>query len=259
VIAEILGLPRTDCEKFVDWTIELFIAAAADNSPRRSQVTDELVGYLARHVGRQRTQDMDSLITTIRQAKIDGRPLSQSEQLGLILSLVTAGHATTVGSIGTMLYYLAAVSGLRERLIDQPELTLSMVAESLRIESPVIALGRVVQEPATLAGKTLCEGERLLMVFNAANRDPAVFDQPTEFVCPRGYNPHLAFGYGIHRCLGEHLALLEMRVVAEEVLRIIPDYRLIDGYHPQWIPGRIVRSLATLPVTFGSSPLGQIG
>jgi cytochrome P450 len=77
-----------------------------------------------------------------------------------------------------------------------------------------------------------------------------VFDRPEEFVCPRSSNPHVAFGSGVHRCLGRHLALLEMRVVAEELLAMAPRYRIADGYRPGWTSGPVVRGLATLPVTF---------
>ena len=89
-----------------------------------------------------------------------------------------------------------------------------------------------------------------MYVMSAANRDPAVFDQPDDFVCPRDHNPHLTFGFGIHRCPGEPLALLEMRIVAEEVLRMIPAYRVAQDYQPRWIAGTMFRGLTALPVTF---------
>jgi cytochrome P450 len=83
---------------------------------------------------------------------------------------------------------------------------------------------------------------------SAANHDPAVFEEPTEFRCERERNPRLAFGYGVHRCVGEHLALLEMRIVAEEVLSLLPDYRFADGFRPQWSGGRMTRGIESLPV-----------
>ena len=162
--------------------------------------------------------------------------------------LVMAGHETTINGIGTMLYYLATVDGLRRQLIERPQLIPTMIDECLRIDSPVIAIARTVRGDTTLAGQALPDGDRVMFVLNSANRDPAVFDRPDEFICPRDEGSHLAFGLGVHRCLGEHLALLEMRVVAEEILRLAPDYRLVDGFLPQWVPGRMMRGLASLPV-----------
>jgi cytochrome P450 len=118
------------------------------------------------------------------------------------------------------------------------------------MEAPVVAVTRTVRGGAELAGQPLEDGERTLLMLNSANHDPAVFDRPEEFVCPRDRNPHVAFGSGIHRCIGEHLALLEMRIVAEELLAMAPEYRIADGYRPDWRSGPVTRGLTTLPVTF---------
>ena len=160
----------------------------------------------------------------------------------MLQMLVMAGHETTVNGIGTMLYRLATVDGLRRRLVELPRLIPRMIDECLRIDSPVIAIARTVQGDAALAGQDLLDGDRVVFVLSSANRDPAV--------CPRREGSQLAFGLGVHRCLGEQLALLEMRIVAEEILRLAPDYRLADGFAPQWIPGRMMRGLASLPVSF---------
>lgn len=123
-----------------------------------------------------------------------------------------------------------------------------MIEESLRLEAPAIAMSRVARHDAVLAGQPIGAGERVALVISSANRDPMVFDRPDEFLCRREDNPHVSFGYGIHRCIGDHLARLEMRVVAEEVLRLMPNYRLADGFQPQWLEGRITRGLASLQV-----------
>jgi cytochrome P450 len=152
--------------------------------------------------------------------------------------LIIAGHETTVHGLSAMLYFLATVDGLRARLVAEPSLIPRMVDECLRIESPVVGIARTARP----------DGRRMLAVLNAANHDPAVFERPAEFDCARDRNPHLAFGYGVHRCVGEHLALLEMRVVAEEVLSLLPDYRFAEGFRPQWSGGKMTRGIESLPV-----------
>lgn len=168
----------------------------------------------------------------------------------MISLLIMAGHETTVHGIGAMIYYMATVDGLKERLIADPALIPSMVDESLRMDAPIVSLARTVRGDAELAGQKLEDGDRVLVVFGSANHDPAVFDRPEEFVCPRDRNPHVTFGSGVHRCLGEHLALLEMRIVAEELLAMAPQFRLADGFQPEWTCAPVVRGLTTLPVVF---------
>ena len=249
-IAMILGLPPEDGELFVSFTTRIFVAVAAGDHEAGRSANQEFRSYLAGQVERLRDAGQDCLINEITGGRVDGKPLPLPEQLAMLQMLVMAGHETTVNGIGTMLYRLATVDGLRRRLVEGPGLIPRMIDECLRIDSPVIAIARTVQGEAELAGQDLLDGDRVVFVLSSANRDPAVFDRPDEFVCPRREGPQVAFGLGVHRCLGEHLALLEMRIVAEEILRLAPDYRLADGFAPQWIPGRMMRGLAGLPVNF---------
>jgi cytochrome P450 len=98
-----------------------------------------------------------------------------------------------------------------------------------------------------IAGQAISAAGRIALVISSANRDPAVFGHPDEFICPRQDNPHLSFGHGVHRCAGEHLAKLQMKIVAEEVLRLMPGYRLADGYQADWQVHGMMRGLASLP------------
>lgn len=247
-IAMILGLPPEDGERFVEWLARLFATAARGDVAENERVTREFKAYVGARL--DEPHDDEALLATIARGEIDGRPLTREEQIGMVVLLVVAGHETTVHGIGTMLYHLAAVEGLRDKVTDDPSLIPAMIGESLRMEAPVLCMGRTVRGGADLAGHRLEDGDRVLMVFNAANHDPAAFDRPEEFVCPRDRNPHVAFGFGIHRCVGEHLALLEMRIVAEEILAMAPGYRLPDGFRPEWVGGRMVRGLTALPAAF---------
>lgn len=237
-IAVILGMPPEDGSLFLGWVDRLFLAARTGERDDGDLALLEFQGYIADQLERQRAAGADTVALAIADGTVDGRPLTPQEQIGMFVFLIIAGHETTVHGLSAMLYFLATVDGLRARVAEEPALIPRMVEECLRIESPVVGIART----------KLPDGRRVLAVLNAANHDPAVFDRPAEFSCERDRNPHLAFGYGVHRCVGEHLALLEMRVVAEEVLSLLPDYRFAPGFRPQWSGGKMTRGIESLPV-----------
>jgi cytochrome P450 len=237
-IALILGMPPEDGSRFLGWVDRLFVAARTGDREDGDLALREFQDYIADQLSRQRSAGADTVTMAIADGTVDGRPLSDQEQVGMFVFLIIAGHETTVHGLSAMLYFLATVDGLRERVLAEPGLIARMIEECLRIESPVVGVART----------SLPNGRRLLAVLSAANHDPAVFERPTEFSCERDRNPHLAFGYGVHRCVGEHLALLEMRIVAEEVLNLIPDYRFPDDFRPQWSGGKLTRGIESLPV-----------
>lgn len=237
-IALILGMPPEDGSLFLGWVDRLFLAARTGEREDGDLALLEFQNYIADQLSRQRAAGADTVALAIADGTVDGRPLTPQEQIGMFVFLIIAGHETTVHGLSSMLYFLATVDGLRARVAEEPALIPRMVEECLRIESPVVGIART----------KLPDGRRVLAVLNAANHDPAVFDRPAEFSCGRDRNPHLAFGYGVHRCVGEHLALLEMRIVAEEVLSLLPDYRFAPGFRPQWSGGKMTRGIESLPV-----------
>jgi cytochrome P450 len=237
-IALILGMPPEDGTLFLGWVDLLFLAARTGDRASGDLALGEFKDYIADQLARQRAAGADTVALAIADGTVDGRPLSSEEQIGMFVFLIIAGHETTVHGLSAMLYFLASVDGLRARVLASPSLIPRMVDECLRIEAPVVGIART----------RVPDGRRVLAVLNAANHDPAVFERPTEFSCERERNPHLAFGYGVHRCVGEHLALLEMRIVAEEVLALLPDYRFAPGFRPQWSGGKMTRGIESLPV-----------
>ena len=164
--------------------------------------------------------------------------------------LAVAGHETTVNAIGTMLYHVATQPGLKQQLLDDPASIPAMVEEALRYDSAVMSMSRTVVTETEIGGQQMEPGDQVLLAYISANRDDRHFDRPDEFVVPREGNTHLAFGSGVHKCIGEHLARLEMRIVTEEVLRVMPDFEVAPGYEPDWLPARTVRGLRSLPVRF---------
>jgi cytochrome P450 len=188
----------------------------------------ELVAYLSERLEDRRANPRQDLLTDIAQLRVDGKPLSDDDAISIAFLLLAAGHETTVGAIGGMLYHVVRRPEVRDQLRDDPQLIHGAVEEALRMEPSLMGLGRMLLADTSVAGVSMPKGERVMLMFGSANRDPQVFDDPEEFRVERPNNRHLAFGSGIHRCVGAPLARLEMRVVLEEVLRRMPGVRLED-------------------------------
>jgi len=158
--------------------------------------------------------------------------------LGTCFLILVAGIDTTWSSIGSALWHLAQHPEDRKRLIDEPELMPNAIEELLRAYSPV-TMAREVASDVKYAGCPMHEGDKVLMNFPAANRDPRVFERPEQVLLDREKNPHIAFGVGIHRCAGSNLARMEMRVAIEEWLKRIPDFRLEHPDEVTWAGGQV--------------------
>ena len=168
--------------------------------------------------------------------------------LGIVALIMIAGIDTTWSSIGTSLWHLATHPDDAARLVAEPGLMPVAVEELLRAYSPV-TMARRVRNDTEFGGCPMREGDKLLMNFPAANRDPEVFERAEEVVLDRAINRHVAFGVGIHRCAGSNLARMELTVALEEWLRRIPTFRLAEGAEVTWAGGQ-VRGPRVLPVVF---------
>jgi cytochrome P450 len=170
------------------------------------------------------------LIDGILHGTIDnGRPLSETEQIGALNILMRGGFTTTADASSNLLVRLAEDPTLQERLRAEPTLIPKAIDEGLRIDPPVTALGRVCADTTTFDSTVVPSGERVLFNMAAANRDPTEFVDPDQFILDRKPNRHLAFGGGIHRCIGLHFARLTVRVLFEEILLRMTDIRLTPG------------------------------
>jgi cytochrome P450 len=191
----------------------------------------------------------DDVVSFLLTAEIAGRKLTVEEFHNVCVLLFSAGLETVTATLGNFFWYFAEHQEQWQRLIDDPTLIPKAVEELLRLES-VVSTGRVVKVETELAGTKLCPGNRLLLITGAADRDPAVFENPDEVVFERSPNRHLAFGVGPHRCLGSHLARMELRVALEEAIRLMPRFSITPG-------GKVVRTLGqikafdVLPLTVG--------
>jgi cytochrome P450 len=230
VIALILGLDKSLWASFNEWVDGMETASHVGDIEGRDRCAAQLYALLVSEVERRKTEPRDDLLTTIAQLTIEGAEVPDLIRYGMAQLILVAGHDTTVNGIGSVLRHLMENPDLRARALDEPGLVERIIEESLRFESPVFGLARTVTEENTVGDSTLCPGDKVLLMFGSANHDPRRYPDPELFDADRDDRPpHIAFGFGRHRCIGEHLARLEMRIVVEELLRRIPEYFLAPG------------------------------
>ncbi len=249
VIATILGVPASMSDTFTGWVRD--ILEFADDPERRARGATGLIEFFVSEVERRKTEPGDDLLSDLLHSEVDGQPVEQSVVLGVAALVLIAGVDTTWSAIGSSLWHLATHPADRERLASgtDPEAMALAVEELLRAYSPV-TMARVVTEDVEFAGCPMRAGDKVLMNFPAANRDPAAFEDAETVHLDRELNRHVAFGSGIHRCAGSNLARMELRVALEVWLERIPAFDLADGAEVTWAGGQ-VRGPRQLPVVFG--------
>jgi cytochrome P450 len=237
VIANMLGVPRDMTDTFVGWVRDV-LEFGFINPQGAIQARTSLLTFLWGHIQDRRANPGDDLISYLATAEVDGKPVPDQHILGTGFLIVVAGIDTTWSSIGSALWHLAQNPGDRQRIINEPEIINTAIEELLRAYSPV-TMARYVAEDIDFNGCPMKEGDRLLMNFPAANRDPEKFADADKVIIDRATNPHIAFGAGIHRCAGSNLARMEMRVAVEEWLKRIPDFELADPENVTWAGGQV--------------------
>jgi cytochrome P450 len=247
VIAAILGVPTSLSDTFTEWVRD--VLEFADDFEIRRRGIEGLLGYFIEEVGRRKLEPRDDLLSYLLHSEVEGEPVEDSLVLGVAALVLIAGVDTTWSAIGSSLWHLATHPDDRRRMVEEPEIMGLAIEELLRAYSPV-TMARVVTEDVEFEGCPMKAGDKVLMNFPAANRDPEVFEDPDQVLLGRELNRHLAFGSGIHRCAGSNLARMELRVALEEWFRRIPEFRLADGAEVTWAGGQ-VRGPRQLPVVFG--------
>ena len=216
-----------------------------DRIERVSRLFDYLLVQVHDHVDQPR----DDLTAYLINVELYGHKLDPSHVVGTMALLLIAGIDTTWSAIGASLWHLAKTPGDRERLVADPGLMTTAMEELLRAYAPV-TMARLVREDQNWRGVDMKADDWILLSFPAANRDPAQFDQAGEVVIDREVNRHAAFGLGIHRCVGSHLARMELRVALEVWLERIPAFTIDDPGAVTWSAGQI-RGPRTLPLRIG--------
>jgi cytochrome P450 len=244
VIARILGVSSDMADSFTGWVRD--VLEFADDDERRSQGADQLLEYFESQLAQRRRVPGDDLLSELLVTEVDGAPLDEAIILGMAALILIAGVDTTWSAIGSSLWHLATHPDDQKRLVAEPDLMPTAMEELLRAFAPV-TMARVVTGDVEFGGCPMKEGDKVLMNFPAANRDPEVFDRPDDVLLDRAHNRHVAFGSGIHRCAGSNLARMELRVALEEWLHAIPSFALEEGTEVLWAGGQ-VRGPRLLPV-----------
>jgi cytochrome P450 len=248
VIADMLGFPAEDgprFREFVENTLEGVNLPPDERIERMQQLFDYLLEQIRDHVDHPR----DDLTTFLINAELYGRKLEADHVAGSMALLLIAGIDTTWSAIGASLWHLARSPEDRRRLVAERSLLPTATEEFLRAYAPV-TMARLVKEDMRWHGVDMRADDWILLSFPAANRDPAQFDRAGEVVIDREVNRHAAFGLGIHRCVGSHLARMELRVALEVWLERIPSFTLEDPPAVTWSAGQI-RGPRTLPIRIG--------
>jgi cytochrome P450 len=251
VIAEMLGVPRSDRADFKRWSDCMIEAGGGRRSPATDASMIEMLGYFKRHLGERRRAPKDDLISTLARAEIDGAALSDPEILMFCVTLLAAGNETTRNLISGGCLLLMRHPEQRRHLLAEPRLLPNAVEEMLRWWTPVQSFIRRATADTELRERRIREGEVVLLLYASANRDEEIWGADAErFEVGRDHTRvrHLAFGFGEHLCLGAPLARLEARVLFEELLARFPHFELAG--EPELLPSRLMHSLERLPVVF---------
>ena len=255
VLGAVMGLPEKRHNEIKHWADEILLFQGMNRPPvallERSQAALlAMRSFLTDLVNEKRHNPADDVISQLVAAEAEGNRLTEQELVYTCVTIMGAGHETTTSLIGNGLYTMLSHPQQWRRLRRNPALLTSAIEEMLRYESPVARQPRVIREDVELGGKKLLKGQVAFQMLNAANRDPAHFPNPDMFNIERQNNKHLAFGMGIHHCLGAGLARVEAQEVFTAIIERLPNIRLVnenavwDRHKPN------SRMLHALPVVF---------
>ncbi len=261
VIMNILGVPAEDEARMLMLTQQLFGPTDPELNRARAQITDaaqaiqmlqfviaDFENYFAAITADRRKNPKDDIATVIANGVVNGQPVADREANGYYMIIATAGHDTTSASTAGAIMELAKNPALFERYRDGTADTAGLIEEAIRWTTPVQHFMRSATEDAEVGGQKIAKGDWLMLCYASGNRDEAVFDDPFTFNPDRTPNNQVAFGYGGHVCLGQHLARLEMRILMEELL---PRFKSIElAGEPARVESTFVGGLKRLPVRF---------
>lgn len=251
VISEILGVPTEDQDKFRVWSNSIIGASNQELNEQVVQHMNEFIAYLKDWFAKVREQPGDDLISQLVIAENQGDRLSEQELYGVVTLMIIAGHETTVNLIGNGVLALLEHPEQRKLLQEQPELIHGAIEEMLRYNGPVeFSTSRWAAEDMDFHGVHMKKGDLVVIALNSANRDASQFENPDIFDITREKSQHLAFGKGIHLCLGAPLARLEGEIAINTLLRRYPHFELQrDIDELEWRPGMIVRGVKEIPIS----------
>jgi cytochrome P450 len=244
VIARMIGIPATDWARFKRWSDSILKLSYARGGGEEAQlagrefneVTGEMNEYLTVMIAQRRAKPEDDLLTRLIEAEMDGERLSQEEILGFFQLLVVGGQETTTNLINNAILCFLENPDQLALVRSSPELLTSAIEEVLRYRSPLQWVMRTPRRDVEINGQVIPAGKLVLPMIGSANRDAQHFTEPNRFDIRRSPNPHIAFGHGIHSCLGAALARMEARIALGDFLRLAPEFELASN--EPWQPRR---------------------
>ena len=238
VIATMLGVPLEMADEFTSWVRGVLEIGLMDPKVRLENRMKILGFFRAQLDDRKANPRQDDLITDLLHTRVDGELVSEDYVMGVCNLMLVAGIDTTWSAIGSSLWHLAQNPDHRRQLREQPDVWPMAIEELLRAYSPV-TMARIVDHDTEFQGCPMRAGDRVLMSFPSANRDPRQFENPDDVILDREHNRHVAFGAGIHRCAGSNLARLELRVALQTWMERIPEFELIEPEAVTWAGGQV--------------------
>ena len=242
VICQLLGIDgdAAKLQELQEWTEEIVYERSDMDSAR--QASDNIVSFFNELIPERRKNLGDDFVSRLLTAEVDGEPLSDRDIMDFCWFLLIAGLDNTAFTIRNVLLQISNSDELREQLTTDPSLIPAAIEEVLRLYSPVWGIARTATSDTVVNGQQIMAGQRVMMLFASADRDGNEFPNPDQFELGRTPNRHLAFGMGRHRCLGSHLARMEIKVAVEEFLKRYPDYQVVGEV--EW------NTMGPLPITF---------
>ena len=252
----LMGLPHDDLPQFLEWRDDTIRPESRYPTLEEAEAARQAAGkaieeYFEQAIAEKRRNPDDRLLSTVVHGEVDGRPMTHEELLGTTHLLLLGGLDTVTATLDCMIVYLAKHVDRRDMLVEDPSLIPAAIEELLRHQTPVMMLPRIVAQDVEIGGVEVKAGDGATLMIGAANVDHLEFDTPDDVLLDRERNRHLAFGGGAHRCLGSHLARLELRLALEEFHRRIPDYVLTTDEDIQFSPG--IRQADNIPLRFTPS------
>ncbi len=261
-IGDMLGVKPEDRAKLLEWSDWMLgggeIADVMNDEERRakqSQYSQEYFAYQAAIIEDRKKNPQDDLVSLLVTGKVDGHTLDDTEILQESLLILIGGDETTRHVMTGGLEQLLLLPDQRQKLIDDPSKIEVAVEEMLRWVSPIVNMNRTVTQDTELHGETLREGDRVLLLYPAGNRDDRTFENPETFDIERWPNRHVAFGgYGVHHCLGASLARLELNILFEQVLKRMPDVQFASEAPLKRRPNNFITGIEEMPIVFSPGP-----
>jgi cytochrome P450 len=251
VFLRLMGLPQADLDLFLE-VKDGIIRPEAENLEAggrlRTESGERIYAYFEEVLEERRKSPGDDLLSRFVEAEVGGQRMTTEDLLDICFLFLIAGLDTVTATLGCSVSYLAQHPDRRRALVENPSLIPSAVEELLRWETPVVQIVRILTQDITMGGVEMKQGEAVTLVLGAANTDDENFFDADKVSFDRSPNKHLAFGGGVHRCLGSHLARMELRVALEELHRAVPVYSLEPGETPVYTPA--IREVSYLPLVF---------